>query len=151
MVIQPVAILVSIAAFVWSFFEPAWAWLPMAVLAAILLFTLMSLRSKKWAYVAELSPMANEMLQNHGHFYAMPFAGSAFSGACSMTLMGAMGIGLVGMLKGFWPAIGFAAVFWLALAPAAMAFNPTTFIQKQPEKRMAHMEVLEWIRSQQNK
>lgn len=146
---QIIAILVSIGAFIWSFFQPVWAWAPLVMAALILLIVLLSLKLKEWRYVEELSPGANEMLQKFGHFYSMPFAGRDFSGACSTIQFGAVAVGVVGAFSGFWWGLGIAALFWFVLGPAAMAFNPTNFIQNQPGMLAAHEEVIEWVTSKQ--
>ena len=144
---QMVAIFVSVGAFIWSFFQPIWAWLPLIAAAMGLLSVLAGVRLKKWRYVEELSPSANEVLQKFGHFYSMPFAGRDFSGACSTIQFGAVGVGIVGAFGGFWWGIGIAVSFWFVLGPAAMAFNPTNFIQNQPDILAAHEEIIEWVAS----
>jgi len=146
---QIIAILVGIGAFIWSFFQPVWAWLPLVVAALILLIVLICLKFKKWWYVEELSQSANEMLRKFGHFYSMPFAGRDFSCACSTIQFGAVAVGVVGAFNGFWWGLGIAALFWFVLGPAAMAFNPTNFIQNQPGMLAAHEEVIEWVTSKQ--
>lgn len=148
---QILAILISLGASIWSFFQPVWAWVPLSLAALILIVVLMSLKLKKWRYVEELSPSANEMLQKFGPFYSMPFAGRDFSGACSTVQFGAVAVGIVGAFNGFWWGVGIALLFWFVLGPTAMAFNPTNFIQKQPGLLAAHEEVIEWITSKQRR
>ena len=99
--IQVIAILVSIGAFAWSFFQPVWAWVPLIVVALYLLFVLLSLKFEKYNSVKELSPSANQMFQKYAHFYLKPFAGRDFSSACSTIQFGAVAVGLVGAFNGF--------------------------------------------------
>lgn len=143
---QLLAILLALGALVWAFFDPLWAWAPLVVCAALLALVLAGVKRQKWQYVAELSPPANEMLQRFGHFYARPFAGRDFSGACSTLQFGAIAVAVVGLFNGFWWSIAIAAVFWFGLGPMAMMFNPTNFLT-DPMLRMAHEEVAAWIKA----
>lgn len=147
---QIIAILISILSFVWSFFNPVWAWVPLVISGLTLLVVLLGVKQKKWRHIDELSEAANQMLQKFGHYYSMPFAGRDFSAACSTIQFGAVGVGIVGAFFGFWWGLGLAVLFWFALGPAAMAFNPVNFIQGEPTLRFAHDEVIEWIMSQSN-
>jgi len=123
-----IAILISIVYFVWAFFNPVWAWAPLFVAALILLAILLGIKQKKWKHIDELSEPANEMLQKFCHYYAMPFAGRDFSGACSTIQFGAVGVGIVGEFSGFWWGLGLSVLLGFVLGPAAMAFNFTNFI-----------------------
>lgn len=141
---QIVAIILGLASIGWSFYSPLWAWGPLFAGAAFLLLTLFGLKQKKWRYIDELSPAANEMLQRFGGYYSLPFAGRDFSAASSTLQFVAVAVGVIGAFKGFWWGLGGAAVFWFGLGPVAMAFNPSNFIrgtQFQP----AHEEVIEWV------
>jgi len=144
---QLIAIVVAIGSFIYSFFQPIWAWIPLSAAGLLLLIILFSIKLKKWQYVDELSSSANEMLQKFGNFYSMPFASRDFSAACSTIQFAAVAVGIVDAFNGFWWGLGLAVIFWFVLGPTAMAYNPTNFIQNEPMLRMAHEEVIEWVMS----
>lgn len=144
---QLLAITLSLGSIGWAFFSPLWAWSPLVTSAALLLFTFFGVKQKKWRYVEELSPSANEMLQKFGHYYSMPFAGRDFSGAASTIQFAAVAVGIIGAFKGFYWGLGVAVAFWFVLGPVAMAFNPTNFIRGS-HLETAHEEVLAWVMQQ---
>lgn len=141
---QIVSILISLIAVGWSFYSPRWAWTPLVAGALLLSLTWFGNRQKKWRYVEEISPGANEMLQKFGAYYSMPFAGSDFSAATSTLQFASVALGVIGAFKGFWWGLAGTAVFWFGLGPVAMAFNPTNFI-RGTRLQPAHDEVIAWL------
>ena len=142
--IQMAAIVLSIGAFVWSFFSPVWAWTPLVAGVLWLGIVLWALKQQKWKHIEELSPVANELLQRFGHFYTKPFAGRDASAATSTLQFAAVAVSISCAVQGFWWGLAIAAVFWFGLAPVAFQFNPTHFL-KDPIQQAAHQEVISWI------
>ena len=139
-------ILLSLVAIGVAFYSPIASWIILGVGGCLLLLILIGAKSKKYEYQDGLSPKANEMIQKFGHYYAMPFAGSAFSGAASALVMAGWVVVIVGAFQSFW--IGFALMIvnqffcgWLS-----RAFNPSKFLVDDTE-RLAHQEIIEWIQN----
>ena len=143
--IKTLAIIISLVSIGWAFFSPIWAWSPLMAVGILLLVQLFGIKLKKWPYVEELSPSANEMLQKHGPYYSMPFAGRDFSAAASVIQGAAIAVGAIGAFKGFYWGIGGAIVFWFVFGPVAMAYDPTNFI-RGTHLEAPHDEVVAWIR-----
>ena len=147
--IQMITIIVALISIVSSIFFPVGAWIPISITAGILLFILFGQKSKDWMHIDELSPGANEMFQRFGHYYNSPMTSRDFSSACSAIQFAPVIIGIIGAYQGYWWSLGGSVIFWFGFGPAAMAFDPTNFIQKRPELVKAHEEVIEWAASQQ--
>jgi hypothetical protein len=140
-------IALSLTAIVTAFFSPIAAWTIIGFGGGFLLLILIGAKSKKQQYQSGLSPKANDMINKFGHYYAMPFASSAFSAAASALVMAGWVIAIIGAFKGFW--IGFVLMIvnqflcgWLS-----RSFNPTKFLVDEDE-RLAHLEVTEWMQNQ---
>lgn len=145
---QLIAIAVCLVAIVTAFFSVLWSWIVLAVRAAILLISLISLKQKRWKHVPELSEPANAMLQKYGHYYTMPFAGRDFSAAASTLMFAGVAVAVIGAFKGFWWGLAVAAVNWFVMGLVSKAFNPTNFIA-DPMERLAHEEVISFIMAKQ--
>lgn len=136
--------LVCLSAFILAFFWPVWAWAPITVADAILVYVLFGAKKVKWDYLPELSPTANQMLQQYGHFYAMPFAGSEYSSASSVMQLAGVVVGVVGAFKAFWWGIAIAALNYLVMGGIAVAYNPTHFL-RDPTQKAAHDEIIAFL------
>ena len=141
---QIVTILAVLTSMVWAFFSPIWGWTPLVLNTCIVLFFLLASKKMKWKHVDELSPMANALIQQFGHFYASPHAGRGLSASSSTIQFGAAVVGIVDAFHGFWWGLAIGTVFWFGMSAAAVAFNPTVFL-RDPIQQAAHREVIDWI------
>lgn len=146
--IQIVTIIFSTISILVSFFSPLWGWIILALPSGFLLLTLLGLKQKKWAYVPDLSPKANEMLRKFGHFYNMPFAGRGFSASASTIMFAGAILAIIGLFRGFWWGIAIGLANWFIVGFVSRAFNPTLFLVDD-EERFAHEEIISFIQQKQ--
>ncbi len=139
-----VTIAAALVSIVLGFFWPPWGWAVLALPAVALLATLWRFKQKKWAYISDLSPKANEMLKEFGHFYAAPAAGTDFSTSARAVMLGGAIIAVMGCFRGFWWGILFAVVCWIVMGRVARAFDPTNFLAGD-EEGAAHEEIISFI------
>lgn len=144
--LRTVTTLVALTAVVWAFWSPTWPWVPLLILATLIIVNrvIFSLRRPKHLHVDDLSPQANEMLVRFWDYYQMPNTGSDFSSSTSVIQMGAVAVGIIGAFQGLWWGLAGATIFWLVLTPIARAFNPTHFI-RGTDMEVAHNEIIAWI------
>jgi hypothetical protein len=143
--LQILAILLSLAAAAWAFFDPVFAWIPIGVACATLLFVWTGVRGTEWEYVPELSARANDLLRKFGHYYLMPFTGRDFGSAASTLQFSGAPVGIIGAINDFWWGLALAGLLFVTLGPAAMAFNPSVFL-REPDDHLAHAEIIAWMR-----
>jgi hypothetical protein len=146
--IQIVIIIFSLVSIVVSFFSPLWGWIILALPFLFSIITLLSLKQKKWSYVPELSPKANEMIRKFGHFYNMPFAGRDFSASASTLMLAGVILAVTGLFHKFWWGIAIGAVNYFVMAFVSRAFNPSIFLVDD-EERFAHEEIISFIQQKQ--
>lgn len=145
---QILVILISLTAVIVLLFSLLWGWLILAVPAGFLLISLVVEKMKRWPKVPELSEAANRMLEEFGHYYAMPFAGRDFSSSASTLMFAGGALGIVSVLEGFWWGIGLGILNWFVMGYVARAFNPSVFL-RTAEELAAHEEVINWITNSQ--
>jgi hypothetical protein len=141
---QIFVILTCVAAVITEFFSVMWGWIILGVPSAFLLVTLIGVKQKRWQRIPELSEAANQMLQKHGHYYAMPFAGRDFSASASTLMFAGAAVAIIGAFKGFWWGIGIGVINWFVMGTVSKAFNPTNFLA-DPIEQMAHEEIISYI------
>jgi len=146
--IQIVTIIFSLISILVSFFSPLWGWIILALPFLFLIITLLILKQKKWSYVPELSPKANEMIGKFGHFYNMPFAGRDFSASVSTLMFAGIILAIIGLFHKFWWGIAIGAVNYFGMAFVSRAFNPSLFLVDD-EERFAHEEIISFIQQKQ--
>jgi len=134
-----------IVAIVAAFFSTMWSWILIATAIAILIFSLMAVKLPKWKDIPELSEEANAMFKKYGHFYTWSFAARLHSSSASAVQFAAIIVAIINAFHSFWWGIPAAIVLWFVMAFVARAFNPTHFI-RDPMERLAHQEVLDYIR-----
>jgi hypothetical protein len=132
-----------------AFFSPIWRWIVLGLPILFLLTTLWGLKQKRWNYVPELSPKANEMLQKFGHFYCMPFAGRDFSASASTVMWAGVILAIICLFHRFWWGIAIGLASWFIMGPVARAFDPTLFLVDDSE-RFAHDEIISFIYRRRN-
>jgi hypothetical protein len=143
--IQIVTHIFGLVSIVVSFFSPLWGWIILALPSLFLIITLFGLKQKKWSYVPELSPKANQMIRKFGHFYNMPFAGTDFSASATTLMFVGIILAIIGLFHKFWWGIAISAVNWVVMAFVSRAFNPSFFLVDD-EERFAHEEIIFFIR-----
>lgn len=146
--IQPLVMLVSLAAIVAGVFSAGWGWGILAVPIVLLLLGLFGIRQNRWKHIPELSDDANQMLQKFGLNYTMPSAGRDFSASASALMFAGIALGIISVIKGFWWGLGIGGVNWFLMLYISRAFNPTNFL-KTPFEIMAHEEVIAWLANRQ--
>ena len=139
-------ILLSLVAIITAFSSPQTAWIILGAAAIGLLLILLGAKNRKIPHVPELSGTANEMMQKFGHYYSMPVAGAAFSGAASGVLLAGAIVAIIGFFSSYWIGFLFMAVNWICMGLISRAFNPTQFLVDVGEQQ-AHDEIIEWIQS----
>lgn len=117
--IQGIMTLVCLAAFGWAFFSPTWAWLPIGIADAFLLYVLRGAKQVRWKHIPELSATANQMREQYGHFYTMPFAASDYSASASTLQFAGIAVAIVGAFKGFWWGLGIGALNYFVMGGTA--------------------------------
>lgn len=149
---QMITIILLLASFVLSFiFEPYWAWAPIAVIEFIIIISFWSSKIRyRFKNIEGLSSDANELLQSHGHYFAMPFASRDFSASAATIQFGSIILAIIGAFKGFWWAIGLAAVNWFVMGAIATALSPVSLLASSQAMQLAHDEIFEYLKSQRN-
>lgn len=137
--------LIGLTSFVIAFFSPIWAWLPLGVADAFLLYVLIGTRLVEIEGISGLSPEADRMLQKYSHFYAMPLSSELYSSSASLLQFAGIPVALVGVFQGFWWGVAICIVNYFIMDLTAAKFNPTFFL-RDPVKIAAHLEVLSHIR-----
>lgn len=144
---QVLSLLVLIVGAILPFFvKPYWGWVPLALLDFIIIASFWAARSKyRFRSMSELSTDANFLLQKYGHYFAMPFGSKDFSAASATSQFGGMVIAIICAFKGFWGGIALAVVNWAMMGTVAVSLSPLALLDKRPELRLAHDEVVEFL------
>jgi hypothetical protein len=136
--------LLAISAIVLSFFSTVAAWALLGLLTVGFLLILFVVRKRTYPYFQELSPRANLLIRNHGHYYFMPFAGTDCSGACSAIGLASLSVIVISCFRGDWWSIVVGGVINVAVFNASKSFNPTNFLSIL--ERPYHDEIIAWAR-----
>ena len=147
---QIISIIVLIIAGILSFIiEPAWSWLPVAILDSFILIQFLLAKQRfRFDPVSELSPEANFLLKKFGHYFAMPFGSKDFSASAATSQFAGIIIAIICAFRGFWWGIAFAVVNWIIMGFVASSLSPASLLDKRPDLHSAHDEVIEFINSQ---
>lgn len=141
---RAITILVVVISIALTFRWPVWGWVVLALPAVALLITLLGLKQKKWAYISDLSPKANEMLKEFGHFYAAPAAATDCSTSARIVMVGGAAVAVIGCFRSFWWGVLFAIANGIVMWYVGRAFNPTVSLVSD-EERSVHEEIITFI------
>ena len=142
--VQFITILICVVSICWSFFSATWAWLPIGILDAFLLYAFLGAKQVKVNSVPELSSLANQLLRQYGHFYVMPFASRDYSSSASTIQLSSIIIAIVGLFKGFWWALGIGALNYFLMGAVSAYLNPIHFL-RDPHQIKAHEEIISYF------
>jgi len=140
-----ITLLIIIAAIVLAFFNVTAAWVLLAIPFVFYLTILYVLKRKSYPDIDELSDGANEMIQKHGFYYAMPDGSSDLAGSCGALGLAGIVVAVISCFHGAWWSIAVAVALFAITLYAAQALNPDVYIA--PAKRAYHDEVLEWMQT----
>jgi hypothetical protein len=148
---QVITVLITIVSLVLSLItHPAWAWLPIALVDLFIGIQLLVVKRRyRFNYIPELSSEANELLQQYGHYFAMPFASKDFSASASTSQFAGIIITIICVFKSFWWAIAFGALNWFIMGGIAVSLSPVSLLAKRPDLQITYDEVVEFINLQQ--
>lgn len=136
-----VALAASLVSLAIAFWHPLAAWVPILLFEGYSRYVLRGVRRMPVPELANLSPMAKELLRAHPHFYSMPWAGDAFRKAVSLTGTVGLAVGVVGAVRGTWTGLAIAVANVFAMIATARAFNPTGYLA--PGYEQAHDELID--------
>ena len=144
-------IILIIGAILPFFVKPYWGWMPVAILDVIVIVSYMAAKSKySFQPMNELSNDANFLLQKYGHYFIMPFGVKDFSSASAISQFGGIVIAIICAFKGFWWGIAIAIVNWGIMGTVAVSLSPMALLDKRPELRFAHDEVVEFLNAKRH-
>ncbi len=148
---QLLTILASLAAAgIALFTTPGWGWVIIGLLDAFIMLTFWAAKGRyRFEYVEELSPEANAMLQRYGHYFAMPFASRDLSASAATSQFAGVALGIISALRSFWWGLALAAMNWFLMGAVAVGLSPAAPIAQDPAARIAHDEVVAWLRAQE--
>jgi hypothetical protein len=147
---QIISIIVLIVAAILSFItEPAWSWVPVAILDCFIIIQFLLAKQRfRFKLVSELSLEANFLLKKFGHYFAMPFGSKDFSASAATSQFAGIIVAVICVFRGFWWGIAFAVINWIIMGFVASSLSPVSLLDKRPDLHSAHDEVVEFINSQ---
>lgn len=142
---KKMAILIGIIAVVSNFYTGGWeSWMILSIASGCILLTYCILTFRRWKYISELSPIANEWLKKHNYLYTMPTLDDDFSEAANK--LGGAGIilAVIGCFKLFWWGILIGLVNYVLMEHISKMFHWTNFVLEYKDL-VAHEEILNYL------
>ncbi len=137
--------LATLGSAIWfSLDDPTYGWIIHGVALVILFLILQSVRLNHCIPQNDLSPRANEILRDYGHYYLMPSTGNDFCGYASMFAFFGWIITAIGLYKAQLIGVPLGLINHYAFGQIAKSFNPTAFFLEESDKA-AHLEVIAWF------
>ncbi len=142
---QIIAIFLLLFAALLAFWHPLWCWLIVAVIDGWLAVVALSLKSRKYERIDELSDNANRWFLAHAHYYSMPLACRDLGSTASTTAIGGIALAIIGLFRTSpeYASFFLGAANYLAMSFLAQLFNPTLSMTEDEE--IAHSEIVEYM------
>jgi hypothetical protein len=125
------------------FLNPIWAWVLTLLLELYISVVLLTAKIRyRYEVFSDLSDEANKLLQQYGHYFAMPFASRDFSASAAASQYGGILLAITSAINDFWLGILFAIINWFLMAYVSVSFSPLGLIQKNPVMQDAYDEII---------
>ena len=139
-----IAIILGLMAIGLSFWSRSATFVIIGVSESLILFMLAAIKTKKWKNIPDLSDRANELLQRHGHYYAMPFASGDLSASASAMQLTNTVLAIIFGIDGQWMLVLISIANMGVMGYVAKEFNPSVFLTDIYDK-VAHEEIIAYV------